>query len=76
MANLIIEGDHDYGEELVWDYAMWLCNRLLPDIGYEVVVTFRRFSKKHDGDMQGYHINFDDDSHEITINKKTPKNNR
>ena len=70
MANLIIEGDHDYGEELVWDFAMWLCNRLLPDVGYEIVVTFRRFSKKHDGDMQGYHINFDDDNHEITINNE------
>ena len=45
MANLIIEGDHDYGEELVWDFAMWLCNRLLPDVGYEVVITLMIVTK-------------------------------
>ena len=44
--NLIIEGSHPYGEERVWDLAMWLCNELLPDTDYEIVVTFRKFNKE------------------------------
>ena len=65
--NLIIEGSHPYGDDEVWDLAMWLCNNILPDVGYEIVVTFRKFTKKHDGDEQGNHIAFDRYNHEIQI---------
>ena len=65
--NLIIEGEHLHCEEKVWDLAMWLCNKLLPDVGYEIVVTFRKFTKEQDGDAQGHHICFDKYNHEITI---------
>jgi len=67
--NLIIEGSHPYGEDKVWDLCMWLCNNLLPDIGYEIVVTFRKFNKD-DGDAQGFHLTFDQDSHEVHISNK------
>ena len=65
--NLIIEGSHPYGDDEVWDLAMWLCNNILPDEGYEIVVTFRKFTKKHDGDQQGNHISMDRYNHEIEI---------
>ena len=35
---VIIEGDHDYGDDLMMDMARWLCNHLLPNIGYEIVI--------------------------------------
>ena len=68
--NLIIEGSHPYGEERMWDLAMWLCNNLLPDIGYEIVVTFRNFDVEEDGHAQGFHLTFDQDSHEVTIDNQ------
>ena len=67
--NLIIEGSHSYGEERIWDLAMWLCNELLPDTDYEIVVTFRKFNKE-DGDAQGNHIFIDYNNHEIEISNK------
>ena len=57
--NLIIEGSHPYGEDEV-----------LPDIGYEIVITFRKFTKRHDGDEQANHVAFDNECHEISISNQ------
>ncbi len=67
---VIIEGDHDYGDDLMMDMACWLCNHLLPDVGYEIVITFRKFDPEEDGDEHANHIALDIDSHEITINNE------
>ncbi len=67
---VIIEGDHPYGENQMWDLAMWLCNHLLPDIGYQIVITFRKFSKRYDGDEQANHVAFDNECHEISISNQ------
>ena len=64
---VFIEGDHDYGDDLMMDMACWLCNHLLPDIGYQIVITFRKFDDEDDGPAQGFHLGFDNDMHEITI---------
>ena len=56
---VIIEGDHDYGDDLMMDMACWLCNHLLPDIGYQIVITFRKFDDEDDGPAQGFHLGFD-----------------
>ena len=67
---VIIEGDHDYGDDLMMDMACWLCNHLLPDIGYQIVITFRKFDDEDDGPEQATHIALDNESHEITINNE------
>ena len=64
---VFIEGDHDYGDDLMMDMACWLCNHLLPDIGYQIVITFRKFDEEDDSPAQGFHLSFDKDMHEITI---------
>ena len=67
---VFIEGDDDYGDDLMMDMACWLCNHLLPDIGYEIVITFRKFDPEEDGGEHANHIALDIDSHEITINNE------
>lgn len=67
---VFIEGDHDYGDDLMMDMACWLCNHLLPDIGYQIVITFRKFDDEDDGPEQANHIALDNESHEITINNE------
>ena len=64
---VFIEGDHDYGDDLMMDMACWLCYHLLPDIGYQIVITFRKFDEEDDSPAQGFHLSFDKDMHEITI---------
>ena len=64
---VFIEGDHDYGDDLMMDMACWLCNHLLPDIGYQIVITFRKFDEEDDSPAPGFHLSFDKDMHEITI---------
>ena len=66
-SEVFIEGDHDYGDDLMMDMACWLCNHLLPDIGYQIVITFRKFDEEDDSPAQGFHLSFDKDMHEITI---------
>ena len=59
---VFIEGDHDYGDDLMMDMACWLCNHLLPDIGYQIVITFRKFDEEDDSPAQGFHLSFDKDN--------------
>ena len=64
---VFIEGDHDYGDDLMMDMACWLCNHLLPDIGYQIVITFRKFDEEDDSPAQGFHLSFDKDYLKIPV---------